>query len=229
MKKFVFALLAGTALVSAPALAADLGRPVYKAPVAVAAPYMTWNGFYIGGNVGYGWGESRASDAVGSLGRFDTDGFAGGGQIGYNWQFSPNWVFGIEADIQGADIKGGNVNYATSTDMYGTVRGRLGYAFNNVLFYGTGGFAWGRTEVTDVALTGGTLTRTGTGYAVGGGLEYAFAPQWSAKVEYLYVNLGREAYDFGNATDPIRARTDFSTVKFGVNYRFGGGPIVASY
>jgi outer membrane immunogenic protein len=183
---------------------------------------MTWNGFYIGGNVGHGWGESRSA----ILGRADTDGFAGGGQIGYNWQFSPNWVFGIEADIQGADIKGGNALHVSSTDMYGTVRGRLGYAFNNVLVYGTGGFAWARNEIFDPASVQ-ALSRTHTGYTFGGGLEYAFAPQWSAKVEYLYVDLGRETYDF--AAGAISQRSDFSTVKFGVNYRFGGGPIVASY
>lgn len=225
MKKIALALLAGTALMSAPALAADLGRPVYKAPVAVAAPYMMWNGFYIGGNVGYGWGETSARDAAGSLGRFDTDGFVGGGQIGYNWQFAPNWVFGVEADIQGGDIKGGNAFLDSKTTMYGTARGRLGYAFNNVLFYGTGGFAWGRNKVFDVDSLS-TLSRTHTGYAVGGGMEYAFAPNWSAKVEYMYVNLGRETYDFPL---PLSTRVDFHTVKLGVNYRFGGAPVVASY
>ena len=223
MKKYVFALLAGTALMSAPVMAADLGRPVYKAPVSVAAPYMMWNGFYIGGNVGYGWGKSSASSG---FGRVDTDGFVGGGQIGYNWQFAPNWVFGIEADVQGADIQGGNALYSSSTDVYGTARGRIGYAFNNVLLYGTGGFAWGRNEVLDV-VGAQRLSRTHTGYTFGGGMEYAFAPNWSAKVEYLYVDLGRETYDF--ALGPVSQRSDFHTVKFGVNYRFGGAPIVASY
>ncbi|BAT60475.1 hypothetical protein GJW-30_1_03018 [Variibacter gotjawalensis] len=192
MKKILLvAMLATTAFT--PAIAADLGRPVYKAPAAVAVPVTAWNGFYVGGNIGYGWG------------RFDADGVTGGGQIGYNFQFSPNFVFGLEADVQGADIKSG----AVTTNLWGTVRGRVGYAFDNALVYGTGGYAWGRTEL-------GALKDTRSGYAVGGGLEYAFAPNWSTKVEYLYVDLeGRAA--------------DFSVVRLGVNYRFPAAPIVASY
>lgn len=217
MKKIALALLAGTALMSAPAIAADLGRPIYKAPVAVAVPYMMWNGFYIGGNVGYGWGRDR----VGGV-RSDIDGFTGGGQIGYNWQFAPNWVFGVEADLQGSNIESDFAGINSSLNMWGTVRGRIGYAFNNVLLYGTGGFAYGRNELSDAL---GSQSRMHTGHTWGGGLEYAFAPNWSAKVEYLYVNLGRENYsDFG-----VSARNDFHTVRLGVNYRFGGAPVVAAY
>ena len=146
MKKLAFAALLATTAFT-PALAADLGRPIYKAPVAVAAPYMTWNGFYIGANAGYSWGTARGYlDGVRIGDRVDTDGFSGGGQIGYNWQFSPNWVFGIEADVQGANISGGllapiGIAGESNVDVWGTVRGRLGYAAGNVLVYGTGGFA----------------------------------------------------------------------------------------
>ena len=219
MKKIALALLAGTALMSAPAMAADLGRPIYKAPIAVAAPYMMWNGFYIGANAGYSWGRDRV-DGI----RSDIDGFSGGGQIGYNWQFSPNWVFGVEADLQGSNIELSFAGINSNVHMWGTARGRIGYAFNNVLLYGTGGFAWGRNELT---LGAASQTKTHTGYTFGGGMEYAFAPQWSAKVEYLYVDLGREFYDapaFGT-----NARSDFHTVRLGMNYRFGGAPILASY
>ncbi|BAT61025.1 OmpA-like transmembrane domain protein [Variibacter gotjawalensis] len=219
MKKFTLALLAGTALMAAPAVAADLGRPIYKAPVAVAAPYMLWNGFYIGANAGYSWGRDRVGG-----GRADTDGFSGGGQIGYNWQFSPNWVFGIEADLQGSNIESDVALLNTNVHMWGTVRGRLGYAWNNVLLYGTGGFAYGRNELTGFGVS---QSKTHTGYTFGGGLEYAFAPQWSAKVEYLYVDLGREFYDA--PAFQTNVRSDFHTVRLGINYRFGGAPIVASY
>jgi outer membrane immunogenic protein len=188
MKKILLvAMLATTAFT--PAIAADLGRPVYKAPVAVVAPPTLWNGFYVGGNVGYGWGRGSA------------DGVTGGAQIGYNYQFAPNFVLGLEADVQGADVG--------AVDIWGTVRGRLGYSIGNALFYGTGGYAWARTDFAG-------LKDTRSGYAVGGGLEFAFAPNWSAKAEYLYVDVeGRAA--------------DFSVVRLGVNYRFPAAPIVASY
>ncbi|BAT60482.1 OmpA-like transmembrane domain protein [Variibacter gotjawalensis] len=215
MKKFLAAaFFATTALTSAHA--ADLGRPVYKAAPMVE-PYMTWNGFYIGANAGYSWGRDRVAGT-----RSDIDGFSGGGQIGYNWQWSPNWVFGVEADLQGANIESSFAGINTNVHMWGTVRGRLGYAWNNVLLYGTGGFAYGRNELTLGALS---QTRTHTGYTFGGGMEYAFAPNWSAKIEYLYVDLGRETYDAFATT----ARSDFHTVRAGINYRFGGAPIVASY
>jgi outer membrane immunogenic protein len=222
MKKLALAVLLATTAFT-PVLAADLGRPVYKAPVAVVAPYTTWNGFYIGANVGYGWGKTSAADAIGPLGAVDPSGFAGGGQIGYNWQVSPNWVLGVEADVQGADISDSNALYDTRTNLYGTVRGRLGYAVNNVLLYGTGGYAWGRNRLN---APGGIGHATHSGYAVGGGIEYAFSPGWSTKLEYLYVDLGREDY---NLAIPTTAKVDFHTIKFGVNYRFGGGPIVAAY
>lgn len=193
MKKIaLIALLATTAFT--PALAADLGRPVYKAPVAVEVPYTSWNGFYVGGSIG---------GAFGSNDRLDDSVLFGGGQIGYNWQFNRNWVFGIEADLMAVD--------APFIDYLGTVRGRLGYAAGNVLFYGTGGLAYTR-------LSGFGVSTTATGFAVGGGIEWAFAPQWSVKAEYLYYRLERDGVE-----------ADFNTVKLGVNYRFGGAPIVASY
>lgn len=189
MKKIAFLAAALFALgFSASANAADVPvrGPVYK---AAPAPVFNWTGFYIGGHVGYGWAEDNAGNTA--------DGFLGGLQAGYNWQFSRNFVFGLETDFAWTDVtSAANV----SLNYVGTVRGRLGYAADNLLIYGTGGYAYTKLS------TG----LTGDGYALGAGLEWALNRSWSAKVEYMFHNL-----DFGAAGD-----IDLHTVKLGVNYRF---------
>jgi outer membrane immunogenic protein len=171
---------------AAPAQAADMPikGPIYK---AAPAPAFNWTGFYFGGHLGYGWGDSGVGDV---------DGFFGGVQAGYNWQFNRNWVFGIEADISGTDIN--TVVGPSHIDYIGTARVRLGYTWDRVMFYGTGGLSFAR------GATAGVHT-SDTGWALGTGLEWAFAHRWSAKVEYMYYDI--------NAFE-------ISTVKFGVNYRF---------
>ncbi len=224
-------------LASLPGYAADLGRPAPAPPAGSYAPppVMLWNGFYIGAHAGYGSGNSSANLLAGALTPSPKpDGIFGGGQIGYNFQFSPNWVLGIEADISGADFKDttviGGVNTRAHMDLFGTVRGRIGYAFNNLLLYGTGGFAWANNKLSlEPAPAGiGSVSRNHTGYAAGGGLEYAFSPNWSAKIEYLYLDFGRADYEFGLA-GPVRYRTDMHTVKFGINYRFNWGGVAGAY
>jgi len=198
MKKI---LLSGVALVAlfaaAPAFAADVPvrqQPYYK---AAPAPVFNWTGFYVGGHVGYGWGN--ADFAAGG----DVDGFLGGLQVGYNWQLSRNWVFGIEGDISGTDINN-NPGFA-HIDYLGTLRARVGYTWDRTMLYGTGGLAWNRSSNLG-------FHDTDTGYALGLGIEWAFAPGWSTKVEYMY-------YNFDNVT--TIGNTDISTVKVGLNYRFG--------
>lgn len=237
-------LLAGTAvlaLAAAPAMAADLGQayPVKAAPVAVV-PVFSWTGFYLGANVGYAWSDVDANTFIDdnySTG-FSADGFIGGGQIGFNYQFENNVVVGVEADIEFGDVKdslyltepfGADFDVASSvkTDYFGTVRARLGYAFDNVLPYVTGGFAWAHTKVNTTVYPedGGSFSdsdeNTHLGWVIGAGLEYAFAPNWTAKVEYLYSDLGSETYsgDFG---DIYSSDVDLKiqTVKLGVNYKF---------
>jgi outer membrane immunogenic protein len=210
MKKF---LLSGAALialaVATPALAADMPArgPVYKA--APAAPLFNWTGFYIGGHGGYGWGDASG---------LDTDGWFGGGQIGFNYQFAPNWVWGVEADISGSDISGGNSATAGfKTDVFGTARLRLGYTVDRVMLYGTGGFAWADSKAS---LLGVSDSQTNYGWALGGGIEYAFAPNWSAKIEYIHADYGSDNYALAPTTS-INLKTD--TVKFGVNYLFNSG------
>jgi len=196
MKKI---LLSGVALVAlfaaAPASAADVPvrqQPYYK---AAPAPVFNWTGFYFGGHVGYGLGDTDASG--------DVDGFIGGLQVGYNWQLSRNWVFGIEGDITGTDMN--SAVGPAHIDYLGTLRARVGYTWDRTMLYGTGGLAWNRSSF-------GGFHDTDTGYALGLGLEWAFAPGWSTKVEYMY-------YNFDNVT--TLGNTDISTIKVGLNYRFG--------
>ncbi len=170
MKKILLSGVALAALfVAAPASAADVPvrqqQQYYK---AAPAPVFNWTGFYFGGHVGYGWGDT----AVGG----DVDGFLGGLQLGYNWQLSRNWVFGIEGDISGTDI---NNAVPVHVDYLGTLRARVGYTWDRTMVYGTGGLAWNRSSV-------GGVHDTDTGYALGLGIEWAFAPNWSTKVEYMY-------------------------------------------
>src|SRR5262245_31203276 len=169
------------------------------------------------------------------------DGGFGGGQIGYNWQgvWHPHLVLGVEADFQGADIsdrrtdKFGDI-LQSKLDWFGTVRGRLGYAFDRTLVYGTGGFAFGGIEKLGdfspfpFADNVAKVDKTATGYVVGGGIEYKVTPAWSVKAEYQYINLGQNDPKFqsglsfkrvGNTVDDDA----FHTVRAGINYHFGGG------
>lgn len=228
MNKFHAILIAtasAAALMSSPLNAADL-RMATKAPViASMAPAPNWNGFYIGGFGGYAWGDARTDVFGGGRFRDNIEGGFGGGLLGYNFQApGSNWVFGIEADAAAGDIRSDTLlgGFNSRIDTFGTVRGRVGYAFSNVLAYATGGYAWGNVRI---GAPGFREDRTHSGYAVGGGLEYAFTPNWSTKVEYLYMDLGEENY-FG--TD--RVRLDAHTIKAGINYRFNfGGPLAAGY
>lgn len=243
LRKFVFAAAFAVAS-GATANAADIAKPVYKAAPVIAA--YNWSGFYIGGNVGYGWGDLNAT-GFGLDASSGTDGWFGGGQIGWNWQApGSQWVWGVEVDSQFAAIdnnliaatNGGNgVSVWTSLDYFGTARMRLGYAWDRVMFYGTGGLAWGTNEIGGSVRIGGTTfsaetSNTHIGWTAGAGFEWAVADNWTAKVEYLYVDLGDENY-FPNALGGggFDANLDVHTVKLGLNYRFGYGknPVIAKY
>ena len=221
MKKWHAGLLglSLTSILALPANATDIYRGGLKdgpPPVYVAAP--TWSGFYIGVNGGYGW---TAND-----GPLAPSGGFGGGQIGYNWQglfgYSP-WVIGIEADIQGAGISDSAYYRENSLNWFGTVRGRIGYAFGPALLYATGGFAYGEVESK---WDGFSVSETQTGYVVGGGLEYKFNPAWSVKAEYQFINL--DASDL-NGAGPLNGnwgnsdRSEINTFRVGLNYAVGHG------
>ena len=248
MKKMFLGTVALIAF-AAPAAAADLAaRPYTKAPPMMAAIY-DWSGFYIGANGG--WGSSRKCwDAVTPAGAFianegchDATGGTAGGQIGYRWQ-AGTWVFGIEGQGNWADFRGRNVSIAfpgstinSKIDAFGLFTGQVGYAANNVLLYVKGGAAVTadryniNTTATNVLLaTSNDDTRWGG--VVGVGLEYGFAPNWSAAIEYDHLFMQDQTSSFrtpGGAffsNERIRQDVDLITVR--VNYKFGG-PVVARY
>jgi outer membrane immunogenic protein len=250
MKKLLLATLGlGTLFATAPSLAADLSvpAPAYKAPPMM--PFYNWSGFYGGLNLGGSWAgntlsQGPAVDAQG--GTINSAGVSGGAQLGFNWLPTPNILLGLEADLDGADLDNNitttgvagiaRVNWEEKADLYGTVRGRLGYVWNNWLFYGTGGFAWAedtftRTQVVSVAISpipGFTTSNSPgrTGWTAGGGIEWGFAPHWSAKVEYLHLDFSDVGFTFsapaaggGTASRSIdEGRLTVDTVRVGVNY-----------
>jgi outer membrane immunogenic protein len=194
LKKILSLCIALAAFAIAPSAdAADMPirGPQYKYAPA-PAPVFNWTGFYVGAHIGYGFSD-------------DADGFTGGFQAGYNWQFSRNIVFGVEADISGTDMN--SAIGPTHVDYVGTLRARIGYAWDRTMVYGTGGFAFSRAAVAG-------LHDTDTGYALGLGVEWAIASNWSAKVEYMY-------YDFSDFAGIPGVDADASTIKVGLNYRFG--------
>ena len=236
-------LLAGTILAVAAtsgASAADLPRRTQPAAAPVyAPPIFTWTGFYAGLNAGanindnrYAWRPFFNSNGQSGLG------FTGGAQIGYNWQMGA-LVLGLETDINyrgasrsdGAGFGGSNA----SSGYFGTVRGRLGYAFDRLLIYGTGGLAYGDanfpTSVVGVdafgvprAFYGSNNAGTRLGWTLGAGAEYALSQNWSIKAEYLYVDLGRSNVGYVDALSGVpvvaTARNRDHVVRMGVNYRF---------
>ena len=211
--------------------AADLRPP--RLPPPMQAVY-TWTGFYLGVNAGGGWSTANSEFSTAGFPAFANidnhmAGAIAGGQIGYNWQ-SGSWVIGVEADFQYSGMKGGvsapcpaglcAANFDQDMPWFGTARGRLGYAQAGWLIYATGGYAYTRLETNASASAGGLSASVQSdegrsGWTAGGGIEVAFTPNWSAKVEYLYVDLSDQRYVlFGN--------TGFETslLRFGVNYRF---------
>ena len=217
MKKALLTAVSLVVLGMAPALAADLPARTYtKAPVA-AAPIYNWTGFYIGAMGGYA-SEDNSTNSFNRKG-----GFAGG-TLGYNFQ-SGDVVFGVEADAAWADVSNtttvlGVTGKAEIRD-WGTVRGRIGYAFGQVLLYGTGGYAWADNRIT-FSVPGFSVSdsHVHSGWTVGGGLEYMFAPHWSLKGEYLYKSFGNENYTFPLLGTGTTGTTNFHTVQVGVNYHF---------
>jgi len=208
------ALIAGVA----GAQAADLPRaPARVAAPAAVIPVFTWTGPYVGINAGYGFGNSDFRGAA-APGSFDVNGAMLGVTLGYNWQVN-QVVFGLEGDINWSDISGNGtcsgLACSVQNDWIGTVRGRLGYAMGQFMPYVTGGLAFGNIDSRVAGITDST---TNVGWTIGAGLEAALWGPVTAKVEYLFVDLGRG--------DPITGtggtRADFTTniVRAGLNYRF---------
>ena len=226
MKRAFLAGVVALSAVATSAHAADLARrqamPT-KAP-AYVEPYYNWTGFYLGVNGGGAFGQSSLSNALGTSGDFDVNGGLAGGTVGYNWQ-AGRIVYGLEGDIDWADIKGSTTSAVcptgsceTKNDWLGTARGRIGYTFGRVLPYITAGGAFGDVKMKPAGLSGETDTRAG--WTAGGGVEVGIAGPWSAKVEYLYADLG--SMNCSAANCGISTSADFRTsiVRGGINYRF---------
>jgi len=238
------------------ALAADMAvKPLYKAPPP-PLPAFTWSGFFIGGHAGYAWGNTAwFQNEVGSGGgipgfqdaSFTEKDWLGGGQAGFNYQLmgSPI-VWGIWGDdtagtIRGAatrcflDVPGTVQGCSSEIKNFGTLVGRVGYTFNQVMFYALGGWAWaagvdqantclGANCANGVGISN-TNYQTVFGYTVGGGVEYAFTPNWSIFAQYNYVDFGRWGENLTNPVTQLafteNIHQTISVVKFGVNFRFG--------
>src|ERR1700676_346510 len=244
MKKFLLGTVALVALgATVPALAADLAaRPAYTKAPAYMAPIYNWTGFYIGGHVGGAF--SGNNGFAGTTNSSSNGRFLGGLQGGADYQFAPNWVLGIEGQYSwlgsnnnGVAFTGAGAGYVYTNNLrgLGSVTGRLGYTWGPALLYVKGGYAF--ADRND-SLTFNTVPQPfalnsshNNGFTVGTGLEYMFAQNWSAKVEYQYYNFGKTSFvtpavltAFGST------RNDEHTVKAGINYRFNwGGPVVAKY
>jgi high affinity Mn2+ porin len=224
----------GLLVLDGPALAADM--PV-RAPVVKAV--YDWTGFYLGGHVGYSGGSfGPGTNPLPEQGVFfphSVTGLIGGYQAGYITQFSNHVVLGIEADASFTSPLDAPrlvpAPFNTTLDYVGTVRGRIGYAFGTLLPYVTGGFAWGHSHVNvndggrDVVSSPGQYQ---PGWTAGAGVEFAVSGNWSAKLEYDYIDLARRMYDLsGFGLPDINVDPNIHLVKFGLNYRFGTPPWAA--
>jgi outer membrane immunogenic protein len=244
MRRLIVASIAAFSAIASTqtGFAADLSTktPLYKAPVAT--PYV-WTGFYVGGNVGYGWGRANGGITLDGnpiySGGTNVDGVIGGGQLGYNWQ-TGNLLIGVEADIQASGQSGSSTQSYNLTPAipvldadtfkltyFGTVRGRLGYAADRWLLYVTGGWAYGKETLDGTRTQSGTvhpfsLSNNANGWTVGGGVEMGIDKNWSAKAEYLYIDLGTWNTT-GTAPQGIIASSNKFTdniLRVGANYRF---------
>ncbi len=241
MKKILLASVALVAFASA-ASAADLpSRVVKPAPYIPVAPAFTWTGFYVGVNAGYAFSNSdkitnSGNAAYNALGvpsfSASRDGFIGGAQAGYNYQINPQFVVGLETDIQYTDLKKTGVDVfgdraRVETNYLGTVRGRIGFVpMDRTLLYVTGGLAYGDTKLS-ASTTGfpgltGSKRDTAAGWTLGGGVEYAFTQNVTAKVEYLYYDLGdtKLSVNDGVRAATYKAENQGSIVRAGINYKF---------
>lgn len=210
-----------------------------------AANY-NWNGFYVGGNVGYSWGNSDVNYTVPGFSSVTSNkpkGIVGGGGIGFNWMVGPQWLVGLEADIQATGQKADSLSlclaagaacirrFANATQKlpwFGTFRGRIGFvSASDWLLYGTGGLAWGslKTEVSgsvDTVAFSTDASSTKAGWTIGGGVEKAISQKWTVKVEYLYVDLGTISQTFtaGTLTGTSSSKVTDNILRIGVNFKF---------
>ncbi|MEW6437369.1 MAG: outer membrane protein [Pseudomonadota bacterium] len=229
---------------SSVAFAADLpdtkGAPLYAPP----PPVFSWNGAYVGGQVGYEWGTTTTSSFVNAAPGVrvsgpsqDDSGVVGGGHVGYNYQIS-QFIVGAEGDVNGADYTGNgfdllglSLSHRTAVD--GSIRARAGIAFDRILVYGTGGVAFASIR-NSVGLDTQTVGRVG--WTAGGGVEYAIDNNWSVRAEYRYTDYGHYNLDLVNTSGGLfsdRFHDKDNRVQAGFSYKFDmfvpPAPVIAKY
>ena len=251
MRRQILLASVGAIAIAGSAFAADLP---YRGPPPVYAPpppIFTWTGIYIGGQVGYAWGSDPIDevDTVFDHNAFFNDkpnGVIGGAHLGYNLQIA-QWVAGLEGSVDGTSLHGTRtsagplvVTMSTRPDVQGSIRGRVGVAFDRVLIYGTGGAAF--SGITNNYSLGfppflsESDTKTRTGWTVGGGLEYAVTNNWSIRAEYRYSDFGRSPdFPFSSITSGnvfFAHHLKESQVQAGFSYKFDScapPPVVVKY
>lgn len=197
-------LLVVALFVAAPAYAGDMPR--YNNNPQVYRNVFNWTGFYAGLHGGWGWGDATGGDI---------SGYAIGAQLGYNYQMVSGLTFGAETDLTLSGMDGAAAGGIFTADYIGTLRARIGYAFDRVLIYGTGGFAYAGG---DLRVAGLSNDQTHYGYAIGFGIEGMITANLSARLEYLYTDFGNRTYQ--TVGGPVAAGFDSSQIRAGVNYRF---------
>ncbi len=229
MKKLLFATVGAlTVALAGAAAAADLGRQSAmpaKAPTAYVAPIYNWTGMYLGINGGAGWGNSSWTNVGGTTGDFDLSGGLIGVTLGYNWQ-AGQMVFGVEGDLDWSSIDGTTnaticaTGCTTQNNWLSTVRGRLGFAYDRIMPFITGGVAFGDVEANRTGFSGETDTQAG--WTLGGGVEFALPGNWTAKGEYLYVDLGDITCSTAacGGAGPTEVKFNSHLLRGGLNYRF---------
>jgi outer membrane immunogenic protein len=227
-------LIAGALAIAAAtqAFAADLPPPMAPAPRAPAAyvpvsPAYNWSGFYIGVNGGYGFGQSNWP--AGPTGKFDVNGGLAGGTAGYNYQIG-QLVLGVEGDFDWQGLKGSTNNVGcfgaagpscnTQSDYLGTVRGRVGYAFDRIMVYATGGGAV--TDIKSFAVGFPTTNNSEWGWTAGAGIEGAITDNLTAKVEYLYADFQNSSCPASSCGFATNVTLNENIVRAGLNWKFGG-------
>ena len=237
-------LAAGLAAVAAPASAADLpSRKVVAAPMLSPAPVYSWEGLYVGLDLGYAW-QSAAFNNVGAVSNnFNPNGIIGGAYLGYNFQVTPSVVLGLEGDIEGGSVKKSinpiafaipfGSNIALTNDFRAWIRARAGVSVDRALFYVTGGVAFANFNLKSTwgALFSEQWNQGRSGWTLGGGLEYAFANNWVGRVEYRFSSFGNFSH-FSPFVGPTTQRVNDSAIRVGLAYKFGGGytaPVIARH
>jgi outer membrane immunogenic protein len=230
--------LAGLAA-AAPAFAADL--PYRQPPPAEApiVPLFSWTGLYLGGQIGYGWGTDTLTVYPWRFGtNYTPNGVLGGAHVGYNLQMN-QFVAGLEGDVEGTGISRnfspGGVIYDTKIPAQGSIRGRLGVAFDRVLLYATGGGEFAGFDTSYSGLGPFNQAHTQAGWTVGGGIEYAVTNNWSVRGEYRYTDFGHltdsTPFTFGIGSTVTHHETE-NAVRAGFSYKFdgfGAAPFAARY